>query len=80
MAYKRTTFMDLWEIIRRWFDKQSISHIARSLGYDRKTVRTFIQLAQEKESRLNFRMPPKQKLQQLSFQDVSFIHRPHPAQ
>ena len=80
MAYKRTTFMDLWEIIRRWHDKQSISHIARSLGYDRKTVRTFIQLAQEKGIYLNCPLPPKEQFQQLSLKDVSFSHRAHPAQ
>ena len=80
MAYKRITFMDLWEIIRRWHDKQSISHIARSLGYDRKTVRTFIQLAQEKGIYLNCPLPPKEQFQQLSLKDVSFSHRAHPAQ
>ena len=80
MAYKRTTFMDLWEIIRRWHDKQSISHIARSLGYDRKTVRTFIQLAQEKGIQLNCPLPSKEQFQQLFLKDVSFLQRPYPAQ
>lgn len=80
MAYKRTTFMDIWEIIRRWHDKQSISHIARSLGYDRKTVRTFIQLAQKNGIQLNSPLPPKEQFQQLFLKDVSFVHRAHPAQ
>lgn len=37
--------MDIWEIIRRWHERHSISQIARALGYDRKTVRSYIRLA-----------------------------------
>lgn len=80
MAYKRITIMDIWEIIRRRHDKQSISHIARFLGYDRKTVRTFIQLAQQKGIRLNVPLPPKEQFQQLFLNDVSFTNRAQPAQ
>jgi transposase len=80
MAYKRTTFMDIWEIIRRWHNKQSISHIARSLDHDRKIVRTFIQLAQQKGIRLNAPLPPKEQFQQLSLKDKPFTNRAHPAQ
>jgi transposase len=34
--------MDIYEIIRRWRSGQTISHIADALGYDRKTVRNYI--------------------------------------
>jgi hypothetical protein len=37
--------MEIWEILRRWHDGQSISTIAASLGYVRKTVRAYIRLA-----------------------------------
>jgi len=46
MGYKRVTLMDIWEIIRRWHRGQSIRHIARALGYDRKTVRKHIRRAE----------------------------------
>ena len=45
MAYHRIYFMDTWEILRRWHDKQSITDIAQSLSCDRKTIRKYIQLA-----------------------------------
>ena len=37
--------MDIWEIIRRWHDGQSVNHIARALDYDRSTVRKYIDIA-----------------------------------
>lgn len=37
--------MEIWEILRRWHDGQTISTIAVSIGCDRKTVRTYIRLA-----------------------------------
>jgi len=45
MAYKRIIIMDIYEIIRRWHDQQSISHIAIALNNDRKTVRKYIAIA-----------------------------------
>jgi transposase len=39
--------MEIWEILRRWHDGQSISAIAKSIGCDRKTVRSYIRLACE---------------------------------
>lgn len=42
MAYKRISFMDVTEIIRRWKDGQSITYIAKVLDYDRKTVRKYL--------------------------------------
>lgn len=45
MAFKRIQLMEIWEILRRWHDGQSISAIAKSIGCDRKTVRSYIRLA-----------------------------------
>ncbi|MEO8167534.1 MAG: IS21 family transposase [bacterium] len=45
MAFKRIQLMEIWEILRRWHDGQTISTIATCLGYDRKTVRAYIRLA-----------------------------------
>lgn len=46
MAFHQISIMDVWDIIRRWHDRHSISQIAQALGYDRKTVRGYIQLAE----------------------------------
>ena len=48
MAFKRITPMDIFELIRRWHSKQTISQISHALGYDRKTVRKYIQAAKVK--------------------------------
>jgi len=45
LAYHEISTMDVWEVIRRWHDRQTISHIARALDYDRKTVRSYTRLA-----------------------------------
>jgi transposase len=42
MAYKKVGVMDILEVIRRRNAGQSITHISRSLGYDRKTVRKYL--------------------------------------
>lgn len=48
MAFREIRIMDAWEIVRRWHDGQKKSSIAEALGYDRKTVRRYIHLAQSK--------------------------------
>jgi|GEM_PF-2418585 len=45
MVFKWIQLMEIWEILRRWHDGQSISSIATSIGCDRKTVRSYIRLA-----------------------------------
>jgi len=67
MAYKRITTMDIYEIIRRWHDRQSISHIADMLRYDRKTVRKYINAAKAKGIRLDQPLPTKQQV-------ISLLH------
>lgn len=42
MAYKRINTLDIWEIIRRYQAGQGIRLIARTLGYDRNSVRKYI--------------------------------------
>ncbi len=62
MAFKRITMLDIFEILRRWHHKQSITHISRTLGYDRKTVRKFIQAANDRGITHDVPLPPKQQV------------------
>lgn len=48
MAFKEITIMDIWDIVRRRRDGQTIRSIARTLGYDRKTVRKYLTFLHEK--------------------------------
>jgi len=65
MAYHRINNMDLWEIIRRWHDRQSISQIARALNYDRKTVRSCKCLALSLGLSLDKPLPPREEVLQM---------------
>jgi len=47
MAFKRVQTVEIWSILRRWSDNQSISTIAASVDWDRKTVRAYIEMARE---------------------------------
>ena len=77
MPYKRITSMDSYEIIRRWHDKQPISHIADILNYDRKTVRKYVNAAKAKGITLNKPLPPKEKI--ISFlQGFTTLNRRNP--
>lgn len=46
MAYRELTMMDVREVLRRWQAGQSARQIARESGFDRKTVRRYLQTAQ----------------------------------
>ena len=48
MAYKRICIVDIREIIRRYRAGQTIRSIAGTMGYDRKTVRKYINQLREK--------------------------------
>lgn len=61
MAFHPISNMDLWEIIRRWHDRQSISQIAQALGYDRKTVRSCKRLAISLGLSPDLPLPPKEE-------------------
>jgi transposase len=65
MAYKRITLMDIGDIIRRWHDGQSVSHISTVLQYDRKTVRKYIHLAQHHGLALDESLPDMTKVRDL---------------
>jgi len=65
MAYKGITLMDIGDIIRRWHDGQSVSSISANLGYDRKTVRKYIRLAQEQGLTLDQPLPAMSKVRDL---------------
>lgn len=57
MAFKEITIMDIWDIIRRYRDGQTIRSIARTLGYDRKTVRKYITFLHDKGISLDPQTP-----------------------
>ena len=42
MGYKKLVIMEIREVIRRYFDNQSISRISEVTGYGRKTIRCYI--------------------------------------
>jgi hypothetical protein len=45
MAFKEVPIVTIWESLRRWADHQPLTTIAASVGCDRKTVRSYIELA-----------------------------------
>lgn len=45
MAFKQVPIVIIWEILRRWADHQPLTTIAANVRSDRKTVRTYIELA-----------------------------------
>jgi hypothetical protein len=60
MSFKWIGEMDIYEIIRRWHNGQTISHIAQTLGYDRKTVRKYIRQLTKNELSPEKQLPPKE--------------------
>jgi transposase len=80
MGYKEITVMDIYEIVRRWHDQQKIAHIANALGYDRKTVRQYIKLAQQQGLSPQQPLPDKEQLIQLLNQAIVPLKRPQQAQ
>lgn len=80
MAYHEISIMELWEVIRRWHDRQTISQIAHGLGYDRKTVRRYIRLALACQLSLECPLPPKEEVLQLLASREHLIGRASRAQ
>ena len=80
MGYKEITVMDIYEIIRRWHDQQKITHIAKALGYDRKTVRRYIELAQQLGLSLQQPLLANEQLSQLFNQAIGPPKRSQQAQ
>jgi len=46
MGFKRIIPLNIWDIVRRFHMGQSVRSIAIALGYDRKTVRAYVRLAE----------------------------------
>jgi len=61
MGFKPVSIMDIYDIIRRWHNRQSITHISVTLGFDRKTVRKYIQCAIEKGFSPDKQFPSQRK-------------------
>ena len=80
MAFKRITMLDVFEILRRWHNDQSITHISQTLDYDRKTIRKFIQAAKARGIARDTALPPKDHIIEL-LKDLAITnHRPATAQ
>jgi len=65
VAYHEISTMDIWEVIRRWHSGQGIRQIARSLGYDRKTVQRYTRLATSLGLSQLQPLPPKEEVVRL---------------
>ncbi len=49
--YRELTMTDVREVLRRWQAEQSIKSIARGTRIDRKTVRRYIEMAEQNRNR-----------------------------
>jgi hypothetical protein len=65
VAFREISTMDVWEVLRRWHDRHSISKIAQALGYDRKTVRRHIHIARSKGLSLDSPLPAREEVLRL---------------
>ena len=65
MAFREISTMDVWEVLRRWHERHSVSQIAQALGYDRKTVRRYIRFAQSKGLSHDCPLPSKDEVLRL---------------
>jgi transposase len=82
MGFKRIRDMNIYEIIRRWHGLQGNSEISSILGYDRKTVRKYINRAKERGLSREADLPPKEQIIELIREDVvsEVTRRPATAQ
>jgi hypothetical protein len=69
--------MDIYEIIRRWHNGQSISHIAQILNYDRKTIRKYINDAKGKGITLEQPLASKEYITG-KLQDITITNNKRP--
>lgn len=80
MPFKRILNMDVYEIIRRWHNQQTISYIAQILDYDRKTVRKYIHYAVDQGISLDQPLPAKGQVIELMQDVIITTQRIAPAQ
>ena len=74
MAYRQTTIMDVWDVIRRWHDRQGIRQIARSTGFDRKTVQGYRRMAVAVGLSLETPLPPKEEVIRMLSEHAAHSH------
>lgn len=72
--------MDIWEVVRRWHDRHSLSHIAQSLGCDRKTIRGHITYVRSCGLSLEKPLPSREDVLQLLKQRERAVGRASSAQ
>jgi transposase len=65
LAYHEISIMDVWEVIRRWHARQGLREIARSLGYDRNTVRHYTRVARSRGLSPESPLPSKDEVLRL---------------
>lgn len=58
MARREITMNELIELIYQWHQGAGFKGIRRSLGFDRKTIRKYVQLAQEAGVQRGESFPP----------------------
>jgi transposase len=78
MPYKRITVMDMYELLRRRHDGQTISEISRALNRDRKTIRAYLAQVQEAGVNVCRPLPPKGKVMACLADSISLQQRPKP--
>lgn len=79
MAYKLLDPMDLYNILSRWHDGYKIQQISQALQLDRKTVRTYIRLAEQAGLSKTQPLPEKTALLSLLAPLIPTNHRPQPS-
>ncbi|MBI5569448.1 MAG: IS21 family transposase [Desulfomonile tiedjei] len=80
MAFKEITIMDIWDLVRRRRDGQYIQSIARTLGYDRKTVRKYLTFLHEKGVSFDPETPLDKEQIMLLLQEIKAWFNERPAE
>jgi hypothetical protein len=62
MGFKRIMAMEIYEIIRRWHNNQTIRYISKVTGYDRKTIRKYIKRLKARGITQDSRLPSKNEV------------------
>jgi transposase len=62
MGYRFMTIEDLKEMLRRWHSGHSVSSIKRALGFDRNTIRNYVQLFKASGFQPGCQLPDEQAL------------------
>lgn len=79
MAYSPKGVMEILEVVARWHAGQSISTISKALGYDRKTVRRYVGVAQGCGISREAVLPEGDRLAELLLPLLPVVQREMPA-